>query len=73
MMHFNPPPPFPPPEQSGLKLVCTVNIVYGNLKSENSQDKSQKPPQQNCTFMNSASESIYYGCHLLSVAEFIDP
>jgi hypothetical protein len=51
------PPPF---KQSGLKLVCTVNIVYGNLKSENSQDKSQKP-QPNCTFMNSASESIHYG------------
>ncbi len=27
---------------------------YRNLKSENSQDYAQKP-QQNCTFMNSAS------------------
>jgi hypothetical protein len=27
---------------------------YGNLKSENSQDYAQRP-QQNCTFMNSAT------------------
>ncbi len=40
--------------KSGLKLVCNVNIVYGKLKSENSQDYAQKP-QRNCTFMNSAS------------------
>jgi hypothetical protein len=33
-----------------LKLVCNVKIVYGNHKSENSQD-SQKT-QRNCTFMN---------------------
>jgi hypothetical protein len=46
-----PPPPF---SKSGLKLVCYVNIVYGNLKSENSQDYTQKP-QRNCTFMNSTS------------------
>ncbi len=26
-----------------LKLVCNVNIVYGNLKSENSQYYAQKP------------------------------
>jgi hypothetical protein len=49
--------PPPPPEQkwfeTGLKLVCKVNIVYVNLKSENSQDYSQKP-QRICTFMNSA-------------------
>jgi hypothetical protein len=38
----------------GLKLVCNVNIVYGNIKSENSQDYAQKP-QRNCTFTNSAS------------------
>ncbi len=44
----NPPPPF---EQSGLKLVCYVNIVYGNLKSKNSQ--------RNCTFMNSASAPFF--------------
>ncbi len=30
-------PPPPPHEQSCLKLVCNVNIVYGNLKSENCQ------------------------------------
>jgi hypothetical protein len=40
--------------KSGLKLACIVNIVYGNLKSENSQDYTQKP-QRHCTFMNSAS------------------
>jgi hypothetical protein len=28
----------PPLRKSGLKLVCNVNNVYGNLKSENSQD-----------------------------------
>jgi hypothetical protein len=37
--------------------VCYVNIVYGNLKSENSQDYAQKP-QRNCTFMNLASGNI---------------
>ncbi len=42
----------PPPlllSKSGLKLVpkkCTLNIVYGNLKSENSQDYAQKPQQK---------------------------
>jgi hypothetical protein len=40
-------PPSPPPMSiNGLKLVCNLNIVYGNLKSENSRD---------CTLMNSAS------------------
>jgi hypothetical protein len=33
----------PPPRKSGLKLVCNVNIIYRNLKSENSQDYAQKP------------------------------
>jgi len=37
---------YPPPHlsKSGLKLVCNVNIVGGNLKSENSQsqDYAQK-------------------------------
>jgi hypothetical protein len=28
--------------KSDLKLVCIVNIVYGNLKSENFQDYAQK-------------------------------
>jgi hypothetical protein len=51
---FYPPPPPPPRRKSGLKLVCNVTIVYGNLKSENSQDHAQKP-QRNCTFMNTAS------------------
>ncbi len=47
----------PPPtlrSKSCLKLVCNVNIVYGNLKSENSQDYVQKL-KRNCAFMNSAS------------------
>jgi hypothetical protein len=43
----------PPLSKSGSKLVCIVNIVYDNLKSENSQDYAQKP-QRNCTIMNSA-------------------
>jgi hypothetical protein len=30
--------PTPLLSKSGLKLVCNVNIVYGNLKSENFQD-----------------------------------
>ncbi len=41
-----------PLNKTGLKLVCNVNIICGNLKSENSQARN---PQQNCTFMNSAS------------------
>jgi hypothetical protein len=49
-------PPPPPLEQT---VVCNVNIVYGNLKSENSPVYAQKP-QQNCTFMNSASEHVGY-------------
>ncbi len=33
---------FYPPSKRGLKrLVCYVNIVYGNLKSDNSQDDAQ--------------------------------
>ncbi len=48
------PPPPPPSSKSGLKLVCNVNIVYGNLKYEYSQDYAQKL-QLDCTFMNSAS------------------
>jgi hypothetical protein len=43
--------------KSGLKPVCNV---YGNLKSENSQDYAQKP-QRNCTFMNSASGYVWSG------------
>jgi hypothetical protein len=46
----------PPPRlsKSSLKKVCYVNIVYGNLKSENFQDYAQKP-QRNCMFRNLAS------------------
>ncbi len=46
--------PTPPWSKSDLKLVCNVNIICGNLKSENPQDYAQKP-QRNYTFMNSAS------------------
>jgi hypothetical protein len=42
-----------------LKLVCKVNIVYGNLKSENPKDDAQKP-QRKCTFMNSASGQVVF-------------
>ncbi len=45
----------PPLSKSGLKLVCNVNIVYGNFKSKDCQDYSQKP-QWNCMFMNSTSD-----------------
>ncbi len=48
---FTPPPP---PSKTGLKLACNVNIVYGNLKSDNTQDYDKKL-QRNCTFMNTAS------------------
>jgi hypothetical protein len=48
--------PLPHLNKSCLKLVCNVNIVYRNLKSEDSQDYAQKP-ERNCTFMNSASGS----------------
>jgi hypothetical protein len=48
-----PPTPW---SKSGLKLVCNVNIVYGNLKPENSHDYAQKSQRncRSCTFMNSA-------------------
>jgi len=38
---------------SGLKQVFNVILVYGNLKSDNFQDFAQ--PQRNSPFMNSAS------------------
>jgi hypothetical protein len=53
--------PLPSLSNSGLKLVCNVNIVYGNLKSENSHDYAQKP-QRNCTFMNSAAGYVSRYC-----------
>jgi hypothetical protein len=43
-----------PPSKSNLKLVCNINIVYGSLKFEDSQDYAQKP-RRNCMFMNSVS------------------
>ncbi len=42
-----------PLEKIGLKLVCNVNNVNGNLKSKNCQDYAQKP-ERICSFMNSA-------------------
>jgi hypothetical protein len=52
---FTPLPTSPPHlRKSGLKLVCNVNIVHGNLNSVDSQDYAQKP-QQICMFMNTAS------------------
>ncbi len=54
---FPPPPPPTPFSQSGLKLVCNVNIVYGNLKFGNSQDYAPKS-QRNCTYVNSAAELL---------------
>ncbi len=53
-----PPPPPPRPSKSDWKLVCNANIVYGNLKSENSQGYAQKH-QRNSTFMNSASVLVH--------------
>jgi hypothetical protein len=49
---FYPPPP--PPSKSGFLSVFNVSILYGNIKSQNSQDYAQKT-QRNCTFMNSPS------------------
>jgi hypothetical protein len=46
-----------PLSKSGLKLVCDVIVVYGNLKSENSQGYAPQP-QRNCTFMNSSLEQV---------------
>jgi hypothetical protein len=48
--------------KSGLKMVCNVNFVYGNLQFENSHDYAQKP-QRNCTFMHFA---LVYAQQLLS-------
>ncbi len=46
---------FPPTlEQKQVETGFNVNIVYGNLKTENSPDYAHKP-QRNCTFMNLAS------------------
>jgi hypothetical protein len=50
-------------------FVCDVNTVYGNLKSENSQDYAGKP-QRNCMFMNSASD---YNRKYLFISYHIQP
>ncbi len=44
---------------TSTKVFCNVNTLYGNLKSENSQDYAQKP-QRNRTSMNSASVQIFH-------------
>ncbi len=49
--------PLPPFNKSGLKMVCSVDTVYGILKSENYQDYAQKT-RRNCTFINSASGPV---------------
>ncbi len=48
---FYPPPS--PREKVVWNWFVNVNIVYGNLKSENSPDYAHKP-QRNCAFMKSA-------------------
>ncbi len=40
---FTPPPPKKKLRKSGWKLVGNINILYGNLKSENSQAYARKP------------------------------
>jgi hypothetical protein len=47
--------PLPPLSKSGLKLVCNVNNVYGNLKSEHSQEICPETSR----FMNSAPVLIF--------------
>ncbi len=42
----------------GLKQVFNVNIVFGNLESENSQDYAQKP-QQNCKIVRSLIRFLF--------------
>ncbi len=59
-----------PLSKSGLKLVCTVNIGYRNLKSENSQVYAQKP-QRNCTFMKSAP--VLYQASPIQIIPFSSP
>ncbi len=59
---------FTPPylSKSGLKLVCNVNIVFGNLTSEDSQDYAQKS-QRNFASMNSASVKFSHCAHFQTV------
>jgi hypothetical protein len=58
-MFLHPPPPQCKSKWFETGVVCNVNIVYMNLKSENSQDYAQKP-QRNLTFMNSAAGPHFY-------------
>jgi hypothetical protein len=45
----------PSPSKGDFKLVCNLSILYGNLKSENSQDYAHAETSTKLTFMNSAS------------------
>jgi hypothetical protein len=47
------------PDRKPYPLPYGLRNPYGNFKSENSQGYAQKP-QQNCTFMNSASGRFSY-------------
>ncbi len=38
------PPPLPPEQKKWVETGCNVNIVYGNLKPENSEDCAYKVP-----------------------------
>jgi hypothetical protein len=48
-------PPLSPEKKKWFDTGLKCNIVYGNIKSENTQDYGQKRPQRDCTFMNLAS------------------
>ncbi len=49
--------PLPPSlEQKRFETLCNVNIVYGNLKSENSQNYAQKPQR----FVRSLIRLLYF-------------
>jgi hypothetical protein len=63
--HTDPTDPDSDMDPQHWELICNVKIVYGNLKSENSQDYARKH-QRNCTFMNSASALFDTSLYLLS-------
>jgi hypothetical protein len=46
------------PDRKAYPLPYGLRNPYRNHKPENSQDYAQKPPR-NCTFMNSASYSLW--------------
>jgi hypothetical protein len=60
---FNPPPP-PPPEQQLFETgLYSVNILYGNLKSENSQETSTKVYVHEFGFRANASSCLLDAAH----------